>query len=110
MPPIYDYFCAKCDKDYEVIKSIKEYDAKDPCPACGKIGRRHITKVIFFGEKVENAEFNVGLGKVVKNKKHREELAKQLNLVEIGNENPNNIHKTFDKDRKDKIKKSWDEV
>jgi len=107
---IYDYSCQKCDKDFEVIKSIKEYDGKDQCPTCGNIGQRLIKPVVFYGEKVQNAEYNIGLGKVTKNKKHREELAKRIGAVEIGNEKPEVIHKTFDKAREEKHRRSWDEV
>lgn len=107
---IYDYHCEKCDADFEVIKSIKEYDGKDECPTCGNIGQRIIKPVVFYGEKVQNAEYNIGLGKVTKNKQHRDELAKRMNVVEVGNEKPETIHKTFDKAREEKRKKSWDEV
>lgn len=107
---IYDYNCATCKTEYEIIKSIKEYDGKDQCPKCGNIGQRIIKPIIFYGEKVQNAEYNVGLGKITKNKKHRDELAKRMNVVEIGNEKPEVIHKKFDKDREEKRKRSWDEV
>lgn len=108
--PTYPYNCAKCQSDFEVIKSIKEYNGKDICPECGNIGQRIYVPVIFYGEKVQNAEYNVGLGKITKNKQHREELAKRMNLVEIGNEKPEVIHKKFDNDREEKRKKSWDEI
>ncbi len=107
---IYDYSCQKCDKDYEIIKSIKEYSGNDPCPSCGNIGQRIIKSVVFYGEKVQNAEYNPGLGKIVKNKYHRSELTKQMNVIEIGNEKPEVIHKKFDKDRSEKLKKSWEDV
>jgi len=109
--PIYDYACEKCDNDYEIIKSIKDYDAKDPCPTCGNIGRRHFSTQIFFtGTKSEDAEYNPGLGTVTKSKKHRDELAKRMNLVELGNEKPETVHNIFDKSREEKRKKAYDDI
>ena len=109
--PTYDYFCDKCDKDYEVIKSIKEYDGKDQCPACENIGTRIFScNIQFIGTKVEDAEYNPAFGKVVKNKYERNELAKKFNVIEIGNENPNKIHANFDKQREEKRKKAYEDI
>lgn len=109
--PIYDYSCEKCDNEYEIIKSIKDYDSKDPCPTCGNIGSRLLSKDIFFtGTKIEDAEYNPGLGKITKSKKHREELVKSMNLVEIGNEKPETIHNIFEKSREEKRKKAYDDL
>ncbi len=111
MPPIYDYECEKCDKKYEIIKSIKEYDAKDPCPDCGNIGRRLFSaNIMFTGTKIEDSEWNPGLGAITKGRKHRDELAKSKNLVEIGNESPDTIHSHFDKAREVKRKKAYEDI
>ena len=107
--PTYQYDCLKCDKEYETFKSIKEYKRDDPCPTCGNIGQRLIKPVQFFNTGVQDAEFNIGLGKVTKNAKHRDELAKRMGMIEIGNEKPEVIHKKFDTDREEKRKKSWEE-
>jgi len=107
--PIYDYNCSGCEKEYEVYRSIKSYTGKDPCPKCGIIGHRLLsTGISFLGTKVEDAEFNVGLGKITKNAKHRDELAKRMNLVEIGNENPDTFHNKFEKEREQKRLKAWE--
>jgi len=111
MPPIYDYQCDKCEKQYEIIKSIKEYDGKDACPVCGLVGERKLSCGIqFIGTKIEDAEFNYGLGAITKSKAHRDELAKRKGMIEVGNENPDKFHEAFDKSRADKRRKSWDEV
>ena len=111
MPPTYDYSCQRCYESYIIIKSIKEYDGKDACPKCGEIGTRIISsKIHFVGAKVEDAEMNVGLGKVTKGKRHREELAKRMNVVEIGNESTDSIHKHFDSAREDARKKRYDDI
>lgn len=111
MPPIYEYNCEKCDQEYEVLKSIKEYKKDDPCPLCGNIGERILSSQIYFtGTKIEDAEYNPGLGVITKSKKHRDELVKRKNLVEIGNENPETVHRLHDKAREEKRKKSWEDV
>lgn len=109
--PIYDYLCHICEKEYEVYKSIKEYRRDDPCPQCGRIGERLLScNVTFTGTKIEDAEYNVGLGKITKSKKHRDELAKQMDLIEVGTEQPSKIHKHFDKQREETRQRRWDEV
>lgn len=109
---IYDYFCDKCESEYEVIKSIKDYDGKDPCPKCGVVGSRLFDRCTFhhIGAKVKDAYKCPALGKVIKSDKHRNELAKQLGVIEIGNEKPETIHKTFDKQREDKRLKAYEDI
>lgn len=38
------------------------------------------------GTKVKDAEYNPGLGKVIKNDHHKKEILKEKGLVEIGND------------------------
>lgn len=79
--------------------------------ACGKKAKKIFSSQIhFIGTKIENAEFNVGLGAITKSKRHREELAKRKGLIELGNEKPETVHKVFDTQREDKRKKSWEEI
>jgi putative FmdB family regulatory protein len=112
--PTYPWLCEKCDLEFETIESIHDYTGKKSCDMCGNPCTRIFTncKFHFTGTKIEDAEYNVGLGKVTKSKAHREDLAKQLGVVEVGNDfkDPDNIHKKFDIDRSEKIKKSWEET
>lgn len=109
--PTYDYLCEKCDLEFEVIKSIKEYDGKDQCPACGNIGRRIFTcNVHFVGASIKDAYKCPALGQIIKSDGHRKELIKKLDVVEIGNEKPETVHKHFESERELKRKKNWDKV
>jgi putative FmdB family regulatory protein len=109
MPPIYEYQCEKCDEAYEVLKSIKIYDGKDPCPQCGNVGDRVFSsKVSFIGAKVEDAEYNPAFGQVVKGKRHREELAKKNGMVEVGNENLGKHQDQLAQDKRKRQQKEWD--
>lgn len=112
--PIYDFMCEKCDLEYEVVQSIKEYDGNWTCTQCKGKCVRIYTYCTFHhtGAKIEDAEFNPGLGCITKSKAHREEIAKRKGAVAIGNDfhAPDSVHKHFDSDRETKIKKSWDDV
>ena len=90
---IYEYEC-KEHGVFEVLKSMDEAGKDEPCPTCQVIGSRlWNNRGGFTGEKVEHAEWNPALGCVIKNKKHRAEVAERKGLVEIGNEKPDTIHR-----------------
>lgn len=111
--PTYPYRCEPCDTEYEIIKSIKEYDPKnpDPCPLCKRPGQRVFScNVHFIGTKIEDAEYNPGLGQITKSKRHRDELAKRMGAIEIGNENPDKMHNYFEKQREEKRKRSYEDL
>ena len=63
----------------------------------------------FSGTAVQNAEYNPGLGCVVKNKAHRDELAKRKGLVEVGNDfkGGEGMQKHFDKKRDEAREERW---
>lgn len=110
--PTYDFACAKCDEPFEIIQSIKEYDGKANCPSCGIESRERIfsANAFFIGSKVEDKEFNPGLGIITKNAKHRRDEARARGLEEVGTEAPEKIHKASENLRAEKLKRSWDEV
>jgi len=108
---VYEYACPACHRHWDVIKRVSEMDAEETC-VCKAIGVRQFIpqKIHLSGTKVEEAEFNPGLGCIVKNKNHRKELAKQKGLEEIGNEKPETIHKHFDQRRSEKWERVWAEA
>lgn len=112
MPPTYEFFCKKCKKDFETVESIVEYDGDGKCPKCAKVSRERIfsANIQFLGTAVQNAEYNPAFGQVVKNKQHRDELAKRHGLIEVGNEKTQTMHKLADETKAYNRKKSWDEV
>ncbi len=105
----YPYACPKCSNDFEVYKSVKDIDLEEKCPKCDTISSRYISRTHFYGAGGwDAAEFNPGLGCVVKNKKHREQICKDRGLIELGNEKPETIHKYCDAIRKEKNEKAYD--
>lgn len=95
----YEYRCPACDKDFDVIKPAAEMERPESCPQCDTQSVRMFVprSVHFTGTGVQHAEYNPGLGCVVRDKKHRAELCKQRGLVEMGNDFKN-IDKMHDDD------------
>jgi putative FmdB family regulatory protein len=112
--PNYPYRCHACGTHWESCKSVSDIDRVETCPACQeKCGRddRYIGRTHFYGASDwDKAEFNPAFGKVVRNSKHRAQLAKERGYIEVGNENPDKIHDKFEKDRHEKRERSWAEV
>ena len=109
---IYEHRCVKCEQKFDVVKSVKDIDVNEFCPHDGAPAERVFvpTRVYFSGATVTHAEYNPGLGCVVKNKAHKDDICKRRGLVEIGNDfkKPDTIHKTFSEDREAKRKKRWE--
>jgi putative FmdB family regulatory protein len=98
--PFYPYECSGCSHRYEVTKSIREIDKDEECPrckrgndsSCRRIGRTH-----FYGAKVEDAEWNPGLGCVTYGAKDRAEKARRRGVIEVGNESAESMHQREDR-------------
>lgn len=110
----YQYQCVKCDHVFDVIKSVKDIDVNEFCPDCEAPAERQFvpTRVYFSGTQVQHAEYNPGLGQVVKSKYERQELAKRKGLVEVGNDfkSGESHQKEFETERARKREKAWDDL
>ena len=88
--PKYPYFCPHCENLRDIIKPVRDIDRLERCETCDteldSSCRRIGGGTYFIGASVEDAEFNPGLGCVVKNKRHREQICKDRGLIEIGND------------------------
>lgn len=108
--PTYDWNCEKCDKEIEIVKSIKEYTSDEHCPDCGNPMQRIFShNVQFIGTAVQDAEYYHSLGTIVKNKHHRSELIRKHGLVEVGNEKPDRARYYMNRNRLEKIAKAYDD-
>ena len=45
--PIYQYYCAGCNADYEQIRPPARADEPAPCKTCGLLGKRQLTNFSF---------------------------------------------------------------
>jgi putative FmdB family regulatory protein len=110
----YEFSCQKCELVFDRILTVDERNRPQSCPDCGAPADRNFTpsRVFLSGTKVEHAEYNPGLGCVVKNKRHREEICKRKGLIEVGNDfgSGDKMQAKYDADRAEKRKRSWDEV
>lgn len=103
---------ASCGKHFDVIRSVREMDEPGVCSTCNNVAKRIFipSRVLFSGAAVQNAEYNPGLGCITRNKSHRDEIARQKGLIEVGNEKPEILHKLADKARDEKWEKGWAET
>jgi hypothetical protein len=87
-------------------------DQSESCPACGtdEAERLFRPRIHIHGAKVESAEYNPGLGCVTKNKRHRAEICKRRDLVEVGNEKPDTLFKETVEKRKKEREREWKDL
>ena len=45
--PIYEYYCAKCDAEYELLRPVSKATETAPCPTCGGPGDRQLSTFSF---------------------------------------------------------------
>jgi hypothetical protein len=87
---VYDYLCDSCNTPKTVQKKISESERAEYCP-CGSQLRKLPAVFYHHGAAVENASYNPGLGQVVNNNKHAEQIAKRKGLVCIGDDSLDHI-------------------
>jgi len=115
----FNYRCPKCDFVCSILKDTSLSDRDENCEKCGKKlssenrliqNNRKASNYSIIGAKVENAEFNYGLGAVTKNKYHRSELAKRKNCVEVGNDfvSGEKMQKSFEKKKSEELENKWE--
>ncbi len=45
--PIYEYYCAGCNLEYEAIRPAAQADNPAPCKTCGQPGQRQLSTFSF---------------------------------------------------------------
>jgi len=107
---LYPYVCEKCNKDQDILKPASDSSKIEHCNQCGNELKRVWTRFQVIGASVQNAEYNPGLGCVVNNKRHRQEIAKQRDLIEVGSETPDTIYKEAVVRKQQEREKEWDKL
>lgn len=102
---IYEFACSACCNKFDVWKPVSEFTREAACE-CGGTAQLVIHPPRgFINAAVEHAEYNPGLGCVVKNRTHRAEVAKRRGLIEVGNDaTSEGMHKAADETLKQKLK------
>ena len=47
--PIYEYYCTKCQNEFELMRPVSQMQEPAPCPKCGTPGKKLVS---VFGSKV----------------------------------------------------------
>lgn len=114
--PTYPYNCPKCETKFSEARGIRSYcdDPTSVCPTCdNKCGSEDRDfeglKTQFIGTKVNSAEYNPGLGCVVKNGHHKKDLMKIKGVQEIGNDfgSSDKMQDHYEKRKKEEIETNW---
>jgi putative FmdB family regulatory protein len=105
---IYQYKCDECGNDFDVIRSVKDYNIETFCK-CGVKARKVFSISRPIVDKTQ-PEYYPSLGTVVKSKYHKSEIMKKKGLIEVGNEKPSTVHREMKKTLDHKIKTSWEKV
>ena len=61
--PIYEYYCANCALEYEVMRSVKQSDEPADCKNCGKPGERQLSNFAFKSNTFTAPKFKASLEK-----------------------------------------------
>jgi hypothetical protein len=105
---IYAYHCENCNIDFDVVKSVEDYNREERCK-CGSVGRK-----LFFTSKPiidkHKAEYYPTFGKVINSKAHLKEEVKRTGAIEVGNEKPETIHKEMKALNEHIRNKRYDEI
>lgn len=91
---------------------MDESSKEETCRECSSVSTRVYTPAQFIGTAVQSAEYNPGLGCVVKSDKDRAEIARRKGLQEIGNDfgSGDKAMAKYDKDRTERLNKRWDDI
>ena len=103
---LYSYECPLCHDQFEVVKHHSQYLTPEKCIKCDVVADKTVT--LFAAPTMVREEYSPAFGTVVKSKRHREQLAKEKGMIEVGNESPETLKKEADKTLKQKL--SWDNV
>ena len=114
---IYPYEC-RCGTKFEVIKRMSEIDNTEHCPNCQRVSERKIGLSNFGAMSAgdwNKQTFNPAFGKVVNSKAHQREILTKFKgegkeMIEVGTEKPETIHKHFEQQRAKTKKDRWDSV
>ena len=61
--PIYEYYCSKCDIDFELIRPVSQSDSPAECKECGEPGQRQLSNFAFRSNTFTAPKFKASLEK-----------------------------------------------
>lgn len=103
--PTYPYHCKICDRNQDIIKSVRFLDDEEICEKCGNgpMDREIAAVQINTSNCQFQTHFNHAFGKVVKSKNQINDEVRRINgetgknIVEVGNDNLQSVKKPYKK-------------
>lgn len=110
---VYPYVCNLCEYEFDVIKKLADFERPENCPQCRGIARRGVCAPAINKTAAgswNQVEFNPGLGCWTKSHKHAEQIAKSRGMEPVGNEDPEKIHKHYEKQREETRRQRYEDA
>ena len=66
--PIYEYYCADCGLDFEVMRSVSQSGESANCEKCGNPAKRQLSNFAFKSNTFTSPKFKASLEKPLRNR------------------------------------------
>jgi putative FmdB family regulatory protein len=66
--PIYEYYCATCKHEFEVMKAVSKSDEPANCGTCGNPGERQLSNFAFKSNTFTAPKFKASLEKPLRSR------------------------------------------
>ena len=109
--PTYPYECKKCEESFDVIKSVSAIDDSELCVKCGDSNvERVIAHNAIDRSCVFEPYFEPALGEIIRSKEQKRRVLKAKGCEEIGNESPEKMYQSFERERERRMKREWEAI
>ena len=66
--PVYEYYCAWCGRDFELIRPVSRSEEPAPCAECGEPGERQLSNFAFRSKTFTAPKFKASLEKPMRSR------------------------------------------
>ncbi len=66
--PIYEYYCSKCETEFELIRPVSKSDEPAPCSLCGEPAKRQLSNFAFRSNTFTAPKFKASLEKPMRSR------------------------------------------
>ena len=66
--PIYEYYCATCSQEFEVMKAVSKSGEPAICGTCGNPGERQLSNFAFKSNTFTSPKFKASLEKPLRSR------------------------------------------
>ncbi len=67
--PVYEYYCAKCDYEFELIRPVSTSNESSPCNQCEEPARRQLSNFAFRSNTFTAPKFKASLEKPLRSRR-----------------------------------------